>query len=231
MTIPSDKPEATLKPGLRQLSATNGRVAVSRETVLLRWLSDRGLCLATGERTVEFYRRLTASRLPGVVEVVPADGMLLLVLAPGMPMPAGLPELLDGLNGPPEMEPTMEHCIPVRFDGEDLPAIAGQAGYAEEGLIELLCSLTLGVKFLGFQPGFAYLDGLPPKLHLPRRPNPRKHVPAGSVALAGGYCGIYPSAGPGGWHLLGTTEAMLFDPAADPPARFRPGDTVKLVAT
>ena len=86
------------------------------------------------------------------------------------------------------------------------------------------------MKFLGFQPGFAYLEGLPAQLHLPRRARPRKTVPAGSVALASGYCGIYPAAGPGGWHLIGRTDVPLFDPAASRPTRFLPGDLVRLVA-
>ena len=203
---------------------------VSRETGPLRRMTDRGLCVAAGADTLELYRRLKQVRLPGVTEVVPADGSLLLVLASGASVPSGLLDLLKG--GSPEngLVPTGSHVVPVRFDGEDLAEASERAGYAASALIDLLCSLALKVKFLGFQPGFAYLDGLPPALHLPRRANPRKKVPAGSVALAGGYCGIYPSAGPGGWHLVGTTDVGLFDPSADPPARFQPGDTVRLIA-
>lgn len=208
---------------------------VSRETTPLRWMTDRGLCLATGPDTLALYRTLARAQLPGVVDVVPADGMLLVVLEPGAAVPG---QLLDILNSAYAGEKTGEgkilsgrqHEIPVRFDGADLAEVAAQAGYLPPALIELLCSLSLEVEFLGFQPGFAYLGGLPPVLHLPRRGNPRKNVPAGSVALAGGYCGIYPAAGPGGWHLLGTTDLAMFNPALDPPARLQPGDSVRLVA-
>lgn len=199
----------------------------------MRWITDRGLCIPAGANTLALYRRLAEARLPGVAELVPADSMLLVVLEPGAPSPPGLADLIGCLPDAPAAvtdAPARQHRIPVRFDGKDLPEVAAQAGQDAEGLAELLCTLTLQVRFLGFQPGFAYLDGLPPELHLPRRANPRKRVPAGSVALGGGYCGIYPSAGPGGWHLVGVTNACLFDPAADPPARLQPGDTVRLVA-
>lgn len=196
-------------------------------------MSDRGLCIAAGDNTLDLYRRLMEARLPGVAEVVPADGSLLVVLEPGLPVPRGLLQHIQDLldkHGAASVATASSHRLAVRFDGEDLPEVARRAGCAVDRLVDLLCSLTLQVKFLGFQPGFAYLDGLPPVLHLPRRANPRKKVPAGSVALGGGYCGIYPSDGPGGWHLVGTTEARLFDPAAAPPARLQPGDTVRLVA-
>ena len=196
-------------------------------------MSDRGLCIPAGDKTLGLYRRLTEARLPGVAELVPGDGSLLVVLEPGLPASRGLLQQIQDLLDKPGAAiaaAASQHRLAVRFDGEDLPEVARRAGCAEDGLVDLLCSLTLQVRFLGFQPGFAYLGGLPPALHLPRRANPRKKVPAGSVALGGGYCGIYPSDGPGGWHLVGTTEARLFDPAAGPPARLQPGDTVRLVA-
>jgi KipI family sensor histidine kinase inhibitor len=230
MTSPLDKAEAKLKAEMSEMTPHDHGTMVSRETIQLRWMTDRGLCIPMDTNTSGLYRRLTVARLPGVVEVVPADGMLLVVLEPGASPPQ---ELLNVLNGLPLEEAIAvdirEHEIPVHFDGEDLPEIAKRVGRSAEVLAELLCSLNLHVKFLGFQPGFAYLDGLPPELHLPRRANPRKMVPAGSVALGGGYCGIYPSAGPGGWHLIGSTTLSLFDPFAEPPARLQPGDTVRLV--
>lgn len=206
---------------------------VSRETGRVRWMTDRGLCVAAGARTLELRRRLLAARLPGVEEVVAADGMLLVVLEAGARPPAVLYDILNDTNDVPAgaAAPTGAlHLIPLRFDGADLADVAARVGLTIPELSGLLCSLELRVKFLGFQPGFAYLEGLPPALWLPRRATPRKRVAAGSVALGGGYCGIYPAAGPGGWHLLGTTDAVLFDPAASPPARLQPGDTVRLVA-
>ncbi len=207
---------------------------VSRETPPLRWMTDRGLCVVAGAGSLDLYRLLAGMRLPGVMEVVPADGSLLVVLEPGAAVPEKLLELLArGVpDGPPPAgaAPARLHRLPVRFDGEDLSEVAGRSGHTPEEVIGLLCSIELRVGFLGFQPGFAYLRGLPAELHLPRRASPRKHVPAGSLALAGGYCGIYPSAGPGGWHVLGSTRACLFDPEARPPARLQPGDSVRLDA-
>lgn len=203
--------------------------AVSRETLPMRWLTDRGLLIAGGD-TLGLCRRLAEARLPGVAELVPADGSLLVVLAPGSPIPAGLPDILNGIHAETADAITGRlHEIPVRFDGADLAGVAERAALPVTAIVDLLCSLTLGVKFLGFQPGFAYLDGLPPELHIPRLARPRKQIPAGSVALGGAYCGIYPSAGPGGWHWVGTTDMPLFDPAVAPPARLQPGDSVKLV--
>lgn len=226
MATPTDKQGVTLTTGIRQMQA---EALVSRETRALRWMTDRGLCLVTGSQTLSVWRRLAAADLPGVAELVPADGMLLVVMEPGADFPA---ECLASIGwAPEEAGPEgREHVIPIRFDGEDLGEVAAQLGGSTDGLIARLLGLDLHVKFLGFQPGFAYLEGLPAELHLPRRSFPRKQVPAGSVALGGGYCGIYPASGPGGWHLVGTAEYSLFDPDATPPARLQPGDRVKLVA-
>ena len=81
------------------------------------------------------------------------------------------------------------------------------------------------VAFLGFSPGFPYLIGLDPALSVPRLDSPRTAVPSGSVGIGGDQTGVYPSATPGGWRLIGTTERVLFDPAARPPALLAPGDT------
>ena len=87
------------------------------------------------------------------------------------------------------------------------------------------------VELIGFLPGFAYLGPLDPRLTIGRRETPRPRVPAGSVAIAGGYTGVYPAASPGGWHLLGRAlDVSLFDPLRDPPALLRPGDHVRFVA-
>jgi KipI family sensor histidine kinase inhibitor len=84
--------------------------------------------------------------------------------------------------------------------------------------------------FLGFQPGFAYLTGGDERLHVPRRDVPRTQVPGGTVAIAGPYSGVYPRDSPGGWRLLGSTTAVMFDPAGEPPALIAPGDRVRFVA-
>ena len=86
------------------------------------------------------------------------------------------------------------------------------------------------VGFLGFAPGFAYLLGGDERLHVPRRTEPRVRVPAGTVALGGVYSGVYPRESPGGWHLIGSTETVLFDPTRQPPALLAAGDRVRFVA-
>ena len=80
---------------------------------------------------------------------------------------------------------------------------------------------------LGFAPGFPFITGLDPSLRMPRRPTPRIRVPPGSVAIAREQTCIYPIETPGGWHLIGRTPWVLFDPAADPPSRLRPGDRLR----
>jgi KipI family sensor histidine kinase inhibitor len=127
-------------------------------------------------------------------------------------------------------EPVL-HEIPVTYDGEDLPAVAAAARLSEEQVVALHAAATYTVAFLGFSRGFPYLAGVPAQLQLPRRATPRVRVPAGSVAIAGEACGIYPAASSGGWHLLGRTDQVLFDPSATPPSRLAPGDLVRFVAT
>jgi KipI family sensor histidine kinase inhibitor len=118
--------------------------------------------------------------------------------------------------------------IPVTFDGPDLEAVAASIGRSTTSVIEQLTSTELHVAFLGFAPGFPYLTGLPPDLaSIPRRSTPRTSVPAGSVAVGGGFATVYPQSTPGGWMLLGRTDLRLFDPDNPPFALLRPGDTVR----
>ncbi|CAN5664833.1 hypothetical protein BH23CHL8_BH23CHL8_25590 [soil metagenome] len=114
-------------------------------------------------------------------------------------------------------------------DGPDLEAVARATGLTSDRVIELHAGTGYRVLMLGFAPGFAYLGTLPAGLELPRRPEPRLRVPAGSVAIAGRRTAVYPFATPGGWHLLGRTDATLWDPTSDPPHRLRPGDRVRFV--
>lgn len=117
--------------------------------------------------------------------------------------------------------------VPVLYDGEDLAGVGALHGLTPEAVVALHCEPLYTVHFLGFQPGFPYLAGLPPCLETPRLATPRLKVPAGSVALAGKQTGIYPAASPGGWRLLGKTPLRLFHVTADPPTLFQIGDTVK----
>jgi KipI family sensor histidine kinase inhibitor len=121
--------------------------------------------------------------------------------------------------------------IPVAFDGPDLEEVATQARRSPATVVEQLTQADLVVAFLGFLPGFAYLDGLPsPLAEIPRRSSPRPAVAAGSLAIGGGFAAIYPQASPGGWQILGRTGFALFDPESPPFATLNPGDTVRLRA-
>jgi KipI family sensor histidine kinase inhibitor len=124
--------------------------------------------------------------------------------------------------------------IPVCYGGEfgpDLEEVARHAGLAPERVVELHAAADYLVYFVGFATCFPYLGGLPPELATPRLPAPRKHVPAGSVAIGGSQAGIYPLASPGGWRIIGRTPLRLFDPQASPPPLLRMGDRVRFVPT
>ncbi|WP_406073977.1 allophanate hydrolase subunit 1 [Micromonospora sp. NBC_01638] len=123
-----------------------------------------------------------------------------------------------------------EVVVPVNFDGPDLPVVAEHWGVDVPAVLHRLTSTRFRVAFCGFAPGFPYLTGLPAELALPRLATPRPRVPAGSVALAGPYAGIYPGASPGGWLLVGRTDLVLFDVHADPPTRLGPGTPVRMAA-
>ena len=164
-----------------------------------------------------------AARPPGVVDLVPGARSLLVV--GGVVAVRALLEDAD-LTHPPSGEPR-EVTLDVHYDGEDLALVASDAGVSPDAVVELHTGAVYTVAFTGFAPGFGYLTGLPPQLRQPRLESPRTRVPAGSVGLAGEFTGVYPRESPGGWRLLGHTTATLFDPHADPPALFAPGDRVR----
>ena len=120
-----------------------------------------------------------------------------------------------------------EHRIPVNYSGPDLDAVAAATSLTTSEVIEIHSSRWYAVDLLGFVPGFAYLSELDSRLELPRRDQPRPRVPAGSVAIAARLTGIYPFDTPGGWHILGHTDVVLFDPRRDEPSLFRAGDRVR----
>lgn len=121
-------------------------------------------------------------------------------------------------------------AVEVRYDGPDLDDVARLTGLTPEEVVAAHTNTPWRVAFGGFSPGFAYLVGGDPRLRVPRRHEPRPAVPAGSVALAGDYSGVYPQASPGGWQLIGTTDAALWRTDRDPPALLGPGAVVRFVA-
>jgi KipI family sensor histidine kinase inhibitor len=123
------------------------------------------------------------------------------------------------------------HRIPVRYDGPDLAEVAALIGQSEEQVIQLHSDALYTVRFLGFSPGFAYLDGLAPQLHLPRRKVPRTKMATGAVAIGGSHAGIYTIPSPGGWNWLGHTDHPLFDPSRNGTDAFalQPGDHLQFI--
>lgn len=166
---------------------------------------------------------------PGIVETVPSFRALLVIIDPMGPSFAQQKELAARLAtemGEAPVPVGRTHRIPVRYDGPDLAEAAQACGLSREEFIALHAGTPYRVHMLGFQPGFAYMAELPPSIRLPRRAEPRVRVPAGSVAVADAMTAIYPWDSPGGWHLIGFTDLVLFDQNKEPPALFAPGDTV-----
>ena len=198
-----------------------------------RWVTERGLRVETGEQTLARYQALMCAALDEVEMLIPADGSLLVVLHPGAPPSNSLQALLAAELPVATEAPGKMHELLVDYGGaagRDLAAVAEAAGLSMAEAIALHSAATYRVQFMGFQPGFAYLAGTPAALHQPRLSRPRTQIPAGSLAIGGSYTGIYPTAGPGGWNLIGRIEAKMFDPHRNPPALLMPGDQVRFVA-
>ncbi|MFB7047785.1 allophanate hydrolase subunit 1 [Streptomyces microflavus] len=217
--------------------------------------------LADGQHAEAFHAELLRRRergaLPGVREIVPGARTVLLD-----GIPDGIPDGIEGPRGggarvpehggarvptardrlarellswqlPPlqrEMHDAVE--IPVVYDGPDLDEVAALWGVGADEVPALHSRTAFRVAFCGFAPGFGYLTGLPERLHVPRRTTPRTKVPAGALALAGPYTGVYPRPSPGGWQLIGrmVDPAALWDPAREPAALLGPGTRVRFVA-
>ncbi|MGP4023507.1 5-oxoprolinase subunit B family protein [Actinomadura sp. 3N407] len=174
------------------------------------------------------YAALAASPPPGVADIVPAARTLTLLLGPSADpaavaaaVRAARPGAADGAAGAAE--------VPVVYDGEDLGEVARLTGLTPAEVVAAHTAAPWRVAFTGFAPGFGYLEGGDPRLDVPRRATPRVRVPAGAVGLAGRFSGVYPVESPGGWQLIGRTEAVLWDLDRDPPALLRPGVRVRFV--
>jgi len=171
---------------------------------------------------------LRASELAGIDEIIPAARTVLVtfrhidrealdrLLVPGAPA-----KRIEG--------PIVE--ITVVYDGADLGEVSEATGLTVEQIVDTHSSVVYSAAFLGFTPGWAYLVGLPASLQLPRRKTPRTAVPAGSVAVANEFTGVYPTLSPGGWHLLGHTELRMFDVEREKPALVVAGDRVRFLPT
>lgn len=181
---------------------------------LARWLADR-----------------EASSGLGIRELVPGAATLLAVAAPGAlaavvaviaeaPAVGGLPGAAAGGE---------VVTLRVRYDGEDLAAVAESLGMSAEALVRAHAAADWRVDLIGFAPGFGYASAADWPHRIPRLATPRERVPAGAVALADGWSAVYPRASPGGWRLIGHTDAVLWDAAAEPPSPLAAGVRIRYV--
>lgn len=184
--------------------------------------------VASSAAAQQLRRALLQADIAGVRELVPGYTTLLIEFDPLILDTAKLERRLPKLS---EQAPAIwehrEHEIGVRYDGEDLQEVARLAGIEIAEVIQRHYAPHYTVAFLGFAPGFPYLSGLDPKLQVPRLKSPRIRVAAGSVAIASEFSGIYPQATPGGWRVLGHTDAVLFDAGRAQPALLMPGDKLR----
>ncbi|GAA2517514.1 5-oxoprolinase subunit PxpB [Streptomyces longisporus] len=186
--------------------------------------------LTSGDEAQALHAELLRRRAEGLLtvrEIVPAARTVLL---DGLDDPVRLASELTASEVPPA--PPREQAvvdIPVRYDGPDLADVAAHWGVGEREVARIHAATEFSVAFCGFAPGFGYLTGLPPRYDVPRRATPRTAVPAGSVALAGPYTGVYPRSSPGGWQLIGRTDTVLWDHARVPAALLSPGTRVRFV--
>ena len=180
--------------------------------------------------TLALFDSLSSDPIIGTGELIPGARTLLVFYRPSAVTPAQIVAAVRSrdLGGRIAGEGTLVE-IPVTYDGEDLDEVAGLLGLSAAEVVRLHTGQDYAVGFTGFAPGFAYLSGGHPDLDVPRRSSPRTRIPAGSVALAGTFSGVYPRESPGGWQLIGTTEARMWDLSRERPALLLPGDRVRFV--
>jgi len=171
---------------------------------------------------------------PNVAEVIPGmNNITLLLSVPQADPVEALEKLQQWWEESESAQPEVRHIdIPVIYggaEGPDLEEVARLHNLTTRQTVEMHSSAEYVVYFLGFQPGFGYLGGLPDVLHTPRRAVPRVKVPQGSVGIGGSHTGVYPLASPGGWQIIGNTPLALFDAQASSSTLLRPGDSVRFV--
>ena len=180
------------------------------------------------DEALALFASLQADAIEGVEELLPAARTLMIRFRPATIRAPELAARIVGRDLSAKIAPS-EHLveIPVRYDGEDLAEVATLTGLSVEEVIARHVASEFTVAFCGFAPGFGYLVGGDPKLHVPRRRSPRTRIPPGSVALAGMFSGVYPKASPGGWQIIGTTPLEMWDSQREPAALLQPGHRVR----
>lgn len=196
---------------------------------------DRALMVQCGStaEVLAWADALRSAAIPGVVDVVPAARTVLVKL--DCPRNQGLAhhrlrKMHVTATEAPAPDRRADVVIDVVYDGPDLAEVADHTGLTIAGVIDAHTTAPWRVGFSGFAPGFAYLVDGDPRLRVPRRREPRTFVPAGSVALAGEFSAIYPRRSPGGWQLIGHTDAVLWDLGRGDPALLTQGMWVQFRA-
>ncbi len=189
---------------------------------------DAALRLAVPEAAAPERLQARLRAVPGVIDAVIGEGVAVVTFEPGRPPPgiaAAVDEVAAETGGSLS---TRGHSVRVVYDGPDLAVVGSWAGLTASQVVDLHAGATYVVAAVGFLPGFAYMKGLDARLVGPRRSEPRRRVPACSLAVAGPYTGVYPFASPGGWNLIGTAiDLVPFSPRAG--AVFSVGDTVRFL--
>lgn len=208
-------------------------------TVQCYRLSEQALILSIdGLITQEVRQKIfalaqTANKTNDFCDIVPAKSSITFYLHSASKSTFWQDELLAlWENTEPESFTPKTHLINTFYGGEfgpDLTEVAKLTDLNEKQVVELHSSTQYQVSFLGFLPGFGYLESLPEQLRLPRKATPRAYVPTLSVAIAESLTAIYPSSSPGGWHLIGRCEQTLFNAQSDSPSLLAPGDYVRFI--
>jgi KipI family sensor histidine kinase inhibitor len=212
---------------------------LSTGPITVRDYGDQALLLEFDSTTevLAWTEALRQAELLGVLDIVPASRTVLIKLAgPRYQAPTRqrlsklrvTPEAVSELSSPRDVNADVQ--IDVVYDGEDLDEVARLTGMTPDQVIAAHTGTPWRVGFGGFAPGFAYLLGGDSRLEVPRRSEPRTKVPAGAVGLAGEFSGVYPRESPGGWQLIGRTDAVLWDVDRDNPALLTPGMWVQFKA-
>jgi inhibitor of KinA len=210
---------------------------------VFRPASDQALLVTLGSRislpvhraVVRLLHAMETAKMPGVLNLHPAYCSLLVRFDSLVTSHEILEGQLRGLlqrAGAWELPEPRVIEIPVHYGGEsgpDLPDVAEVCKLSPGDVIDLHASTNYTVYFLGFVPGFAYMGSLPAALAVPRLQIPRKHVPAGSVAIANDHTAIYPIPTPGGWRLIGRTDVQLFDTRRENLSVLNIGDKVRFL--
>ena len=197
----------------------------------LHAVGDRAVIVdcADLDAVLALHAALSQGRPLGVVDIVPAARTVLVTFDPAVLAADRVAGWIRGTRPVPldARADDEQVTVDVEYTGEDLAEVAAHVRLSEREVVDVHTASVWRVAFVGFAPGFGYLVTDHARLEVPRRSSPRTSVPAGSVALAGEFTGVYPRSSPGGWQLIGRTDTTVWDEAAAEPALFVPGRVVR----